>query len=51
MRTKSTSFWDGAARKYAARPVADPAGYERTLERTRHYLKGADAVVEFGGRL
>lgn len=48
MRTKSPSFWDSAARKYAAQPVADPDGYERTLERTRHYLKGTDTVVEFG---
>lgn len=48
MPTKNTHFWDGAARKYAARPVADPDGYERTLERTRHYLKNTDVVVELG---
>jgi ubiquinone/menaquinone biosynthesis C-methylase UbiE len=48
MRSSDTRFWDGAARKYAARPVADPTGYERTLERTRHYLKNTDTVVEFG---
>lgn len=41
-------FWDRIARKYAADVIADPAGYERTLERTRHYLKAGDAVVEFG---
>ncbi|MFE0755510.1 class I SAM-dependent methyltransferase [Inquilinus sp. NPDC058860] len=41
-------FWDRAAGRYAADPIADLAGYERTLERTRHYLKGGDAVFEFG---
>ena len=41
-------FWDRSARKYAADPIADMAGYERTLERTRHHLKGGDAVFEFG---
>ena len=41
-------FWDRAARKYAADPIADMAGYERTLERTRHYLRGSDTVFEFG---
>ncbi|MEH2541805.1 MULTISPECIES: class I SAM-dependent methyltransferase [unclassified Bradyrhizobium] len=41
-------FWDRAARKYASDPIADMAGYERTLERTRHYLKGDEAAFEFG---
>lgn len=41
-------FWDHAARKYAEDPIADMAGYERTLDRTRHYLKIDDAVFEFG---
>ena len=41
-------FWDRAARKYAAGPISDMAGYERTLERTRHYLKGNEAAFEFG---
>ena len=31
-------FWDRIARKYAADTISDMAGYERTLERTRHYL-------------
>jgi len=43
-----TRFWNRAARKYAAGPIADMAGYERTLERTRHYLGGSDTVLEFG---
>lgn len=41
-------FWDRVARKYAAHEIADVAGYERTLERTRHYLKGDAAAFEFG---
>ena len=41
-------FWDRIARKYAADPLADVAGYERTLERTRHYLKGDETAFEFG---
>ena len=41
-------FWDRIARKYAAGPVADMAGYERTLMRTRDYLKSGDTVLEFG---
>jgi ubiquinone/menaquinone biosynthesis C-methylase UbiE len=43
-----TRFWDRAARKYAADPVKDVAGYERTLDRTCHYLGRSDAVLEFG---
>ena len=41
-------FWDRIARKYATDPIADIAGYERTLERTRHYLKGDETAFEFG---
>lgn len=41
-------FWDRIARKYAADPIADMAGYERTIERTRHYLKGEQTAFEFG---
>ncbi len=41
-------FWDRAARKYAAAPIADPVGYERTLEATRAHLKRSDLVLEFG---
>jgi ubiquinone/menaquinone biosynthesis C-methylase UbiE len=43
-----TQFWDRTARKYATDPIADMAGYERTLERTRHYLKGDETAFEFG---
>ena len=41
-------FWDRIARKYAADPIADVAGYERTLERTRHYLRPDETAFEFG---
>jgi ubiquinone/menaquinone biosynthesis C-methylase UbiE len=45
---KNARFWDRVARKYAASAIGDAAGYERTLERTRHYLKPSDAAFEFG---
>lgn len=44
----NTRFWDRAARKYAADPIADTVGYERTLERTRQYLEGDEVAFEFG---
>lgn len=45
---KDAKFWNKTARKYATDPVADVAGYERTLEQTRRYLKASDSVFEFG---
>lgn len=41
-------FWDRAARKYARSKIADPGGYERTLERTSALLKPSDRVLELG---
>lgn len=41
-------FWDRMARRYAASPIKDQAGYERTLARTRHYLRETDDVLELG---
>ena len=41
-------FWDRASRKYAEGAVGDPAGYERTLERTRALLGPRDNVLELG---
>jgi ubiquinone/menaquinone biosynthesis C-methylase UbiE len=41
-------FWDRTSRKYATAAIADRAGYERTLDRTRALLGPADRVLELG---
>lgn len=41
-------FWDRISRKYARDAIADPGGYERTLERTRALLNPDDQVLELG---
>ena len=41
-------FWDRISRKYAKDAIADQAGYERTLDRTRALLKPDDQVLELG---
>ncbi|MER8435389.1 class I SAM-dependent methyltransferase [Mesorhizobium sp. M1312] len=41
-------FWDRSSRKYAMGAIADPAGYERTLDRTRALLGPGDRVLELG---
>ncbi|MCO7728451.1 class I SAM-dependent methyltransferase [Brucella intermedia] len=41
-------FWDRTSRKYALGKVADQAGYERTLDRTRALLRTSDKVLELG---
>jgi ubiquinone/menaquinone biosynthesis C-methylase UbiE len=41
-------FWDRTSRKYARDAIADQAGYERTLERTRALLGSGDRVLELG---
>lgn len=46
--TAKARFWDRAARRYAARPVADMGAYETTLERSRAWLKPGDQVLEIG---
>lgn len=45
---KDTAFWDRASRKYAASKIGDPAGYQRTLDRTRDLLSPQDRVLELG---
>jgi hypothetical protein len=45
---RDVRFWNGAARKYAKRPLSDVPGYERTPERTRSHLKPSDVVLAFG---
>jgi ubiquinone/menaquinone biosynthesis C-methylase UbiE len=46
--TSDARFWDRSSRKYARSSIADPNGYERTLERTRAYLQPGDSVLELG---
>jgi ubiquinone/menaquinone biosynthesis C-methylase UbiE len=41
-------FWDRIARKYAASPIGDMEGYERTVDRTRQRLRATDTVLELG---
>jgi ubiquinone/menaquinone biosynthesis C-methylase UbiE len=41
-------FWDRSSRKYAKGAIADQAGYERTLERTRALLGPNNRVLELG---
>jgi len=44
----SAQFWDKIADKYARRPVADEASYQRKLEITRALLRPDMEVVELG---
>lgn len=41
-------FWDGIARKYATDRIKDMPGYERTVERSRHFLGSSATVLEIG---
>lgn len=41
-------FWDRSARKYAASQMADPLGYEHSLDRIRHHLRPGDRLLEIG---
>jgi ubiquinone/menaquinone biosynthesis C-methylase UbiE len=41
-------FWDRTSRKYSTSKIADQAGYERTLDRTRALLRPDDRVLELG---
>lgn len=46
--TSDTRFWDRTSRKYARGAIADQAGYQRTLDRTRALLRSGDSVLELG---
>jgi ubiquinone/menaquinone biosynthesis C-methylase UbiE len=46
--TSDARFWDRTSRGYARSRIADPNGYERTLERTRAHLQRGDSVLELG---
>jgi ubiquinone/menaquinone biosynthesis C-methylase UbiE len=41
-------FWNRVARKYAARSIADVAGYEATLRRVQALLSAEHSVLEVG---
>lgn len=46
--SRDARFWDRIAAKYAADPIADMVGYERTLEATRRFLGREVMAYEFG---
>ncbi len=43
-----SKFWDRIAARYARKPVADEAAYQKKLQVTREYLRPDMAVLEFG---
>ena len=45
---RKAAFWDRIARKYAADPIADMAGYETTLRRVQALLSAGQDVLEIG---
>ena len=45
---RKAAFWDRIARKYAADPIADMAGYEATLRRVQGLLSAGQNVLEIG---
>lgn len=45
---RKARFWDRSARKYAAATMADPAGYERSLQRVQALLSPQVRVLELG---
>jgi ubiquinone/menaquinone biosynthesis C-methylase UbiE len=46
--TDTKTFWDRIAPKYAANPIKDMEGYNKTVERTRALLSETDRVLEVG---
>lgn len=46
--SQRSKFWDKIAEKYAKRPVADEAAYQKKLEVTRGYFRPDMEVLEFG---
>ncbi len=43
-----SKFWDRIAERYARKPVADEAAYQKKLQVTRDYLRPDMEVLEFG---
>ncbi len=48
MADRSARFWDRIAERYAKKPVADQASYEKKLQVTRDYLEPDMEVLEIG---
>ncbi len=48
MVDRSVRFWDKIAERYAKRPVADQAAYEKKLQVTRDYFQPDMEVLEIG---
>ena len=46
--TGSARFWDRIAERYASKPVADEAAYQKKLAITRAYLRSDMMLLEFG---
>ena len=46
--THSSRFWDRVAARYARKPVADEAAYQKKLAMTREVLRPDMEVLEFG---
>lgn len=44
----SPKFWDRIAARYATKPVADEAAYQKKLATTRDYLRPDMVLLEFG---
>ncbi len=45
---RPSRFWDKIAERYAKKPVADEAAYQKKLQVTRDYLRPDMEVLEFG---
>jgi ubiquinone/menaquinone biosynthesis C-methylase UbiE len=45
---RQARFWDRLAKRYAKKPVADEATYQRKLQITRDHLSPAMEILEFG---
>lgn len=46
--TADATFWNQAAEKYARKPVADPAAFERKIAATIARMKPSDVVLDIG---
>ncbi len=46
--SEPSKFWDRIAERYARKPVADEAAYQKKLQVTRDYLRPDMEVLEFG---